>query len=392
MKEIYVRTKLVNGTYVYAPKGTKDTYGTVLIDNYTLKYDGNNKLKVDISVINQEANKELWNEINKKLDKTAVVQETGNSTTKVMSQNAVRENFASLVNGKVPASQLPSYVDDVLEYDSKNDFPAEGEQGIIYVDKSTNLTYRWSSNSNKYIMIGGGDLNLENGTGVGSLVQKRLKSDGVTWTTTKAYQGTSTALGGGTQAGMTFEEWKNDNPTGTQEDYDKSYSFAFAANEDNKALARGSAAFGRYNTAHNIGEFVCGNYADNNRDPRTVFAVGTGIDDSRRSTGFEVRTDGHCYVHNRAIATEEYVGNRAVTKQGNSYVVYINEADGKSAVMPYRFQKNLIINPEYTVMFQPMYNGRLYTKDPEDDYHTANKRYVDDSISVLTQSQVDLLF
>ena len=33
MKEIYVRTKLVNGTYVYAPKGTKDTYGTVLIDN-----------------------------------------------------------------------------------------------------------------------------------------------------------------------------------------------------------------------------------------------------------------------------------------------------------------------------------------------------------------------
>ena len=35
MKEIYVRTKLVNGTYVYAPKGTKDTYGTVLIDNDT---------------------------------------------------------------------------------------------------------------------------------------------------------------------------------------------------------------------------------------------------------------------------------------------------------------------------------------------------------------------
>ena len=191
---------------------------------------------------------------------------------------------------------------------------------------------------------------------------------------------------------MTFEEWKNDNPTGTQEDYDKSYSFAFAANEDNKAIPRASAAFGRYNTAHNIGEFVCGNYADNNRDPRTVFAVGTGIDDSRRSTGFEVRTDGHCYIHNRAIATEEYVGNRAVTKQGNSYVVYINEADGKSAVMPYRFQKNLIINPEYTLMFQPMYDGRLYTRDPEDDYHTANKRYVDDSVSVLTQSQVNLLF
>ena len=142
MKEIYVRTKLVNGTYMYAPKGTKDTYGTVLIDNDTLKYDDNNKLKVNVSVINQEVNKELQNEIDKKLDKTAVVQTTGDSTDKVMSQKAATDNFASLVNGKVPASQLPSYVDDVVEYDSKSAFPAEGETGKIYVDKSTNLTYR----------------------------------------------------------------------------------------------------------------------------------------------------------------------------------------------------------------------------------------------------------
>ena len=163
MKEIYVRTKLVNGTYVYAPKGTKDTYGTVLIDNYTLKYDNNNKLKVDVSVINREVNEELWNEINKKLDKTAVVQTTGDSTDKVMSQKAATDNFAHLVDGKVPESQLPSYVDDVLEYDSKNDFPEPGETGKIYVDKSTNLTYRWSGST--YIQVGGGDLALENGTG-----------------------------------------------------------------------------------------------------------------------------------------------------------------------------------------------------------------------------------
>ena len=46
-------------------------------------------------------------------------------------------------NGKVPSSQLPSYVDDVLEYSSKTAFPATGEAGKIYVDTSTNLTYRW---------------------------------------------------------------------------------------------------------------------------------------------------------------------------------------------------------------------------------------------------------
>ncbi len=48
-------------------------------------------------------------------------------------------------NGTVPASQLPSYVDDVVEYDTKDDFPSADnvESGKIYVDKSTNITYRW---------------------------------------------------------------------------------------------------------------------------------------------------------------------------------------------------------------------------------------------------------
>ena len=50
---------------------------------------------------------------------------------------------ADLVDGKVPANQLPSYVDDVLEYDSVSAFPATGEDGKIYVAKDTNKTYRW---------------------------------------------------------------------------------------------------------------------------------------------------------------------------------------------------------------------------------------------------------
>ena len=46
-------------------------------------------------------------------------------------------------NGKVLTSQLPSYVDDVLEYASLSQFPAQGETGKIYVALDTNLTYRW---------------------------------------------------------------------------------------------------------------------------------------------------------------------------------------------------------------------------------------------------------
>ena len=50
-------------------------------------------------------------------------------------------------DGKVPASQLPSYVDDVLEYSSVSAFPATGDSGKIYVALDTNKTYRWSGSA-----------------------------------------------------------------------------------------------------------------------------------------------------------------------------------------------------------------------------------------------------
>lgn len=50
-------------------------------------------------------------------------------------------------SGRVPAAQLPSYVDDVLEYAGLSAFPKPGENGKIYVDTATNLTYRWSGSA-----------------------------------------------------------------------------------------------------------------------------------------------------------------------------------------------------------------------------------------------------
>jgi hypothetical protein len=47
-------------------------------------------------------------------------------------------------SGKVPSSQLPSFVDDVLEFPELNNFPITGESGKIYVALDTNKTYRWS--------------------------------------------------------------------------------------------------------------------------------------------------------------------------------------------------------------------------------------------------------
>jgi len=64
------------------------------------------------------------------------------------SEMGVANGVATLdAEGKVPASQLPSYVDDVLEYENKAAFPATGEADKIYVAKDTNLTYRWSGSA-----------------------------------------------------------------------------------------------------------------------------------------------------------------------------------------------------------------------------------------------------
>lgn len=60
---------------------------------------------------------------------------------------------ADLVDGKIPQEQLPSYVDDVLEYAALSSFPQAGETGKIYVDTSTGRTYRWSGSV--YVQIGG---------------------------------------------------------------------------------------------------------------------------------------------------------------------------------------------------------------------------------------------
>jgi hypothetical protein len=56
-------------------------------------------------------------------------------------------SYATLVGGLVPSSQLPSYVDDVLEYATLAAFPATGETGKIYVATGTGKIYRWSGSA-----------------------------------------------------------------------------------------------------------------------------------------------------------------------------------------------------------------------------------------------------
>jgi hypothetical protein len=49
--------------------------------------------------------------------------------------------------GKVPSSQLPSYVDDVVEVANFASLPVTGESGKIYITLDNNLTFRWSGSA-----------------------------------------------------------------------------------------------------------------------------------------------------------------------------------------------------------------------------------------------------
>lgn len=59
-----------------------------------------------------------------------------------------------LVEGKVPSENLPSYVDDALEFANLAAFPVTGEGGKIYIAANTNLIYRWTGST--YVLIGDG--------------------------------------------------------------------------------------------------------------------------------------------------------------------------------------------------------------------------------------------
>jgi len=73
-----------------------------------------------------------------------------NSTTlrfETFNVTAALAGKADLVGGKIPTSQLPAYVDDIIEYATFAAFPAVGETSKLYVTLDTNLTYRWSGSA-----------------------------------------------------------------------------------------------------------------------------------------------------------------------------------------------------------------------------------------------------
>lgn len=143
--------------------------------------EGANKTIVDASLDSQSdhaiSNKavaaQLGNFVSKTTKINGVALDSESITLTADTLNTISKDDKGVANGiatlddagKVPASQLPSYVDDVLEgylkaEDGKFYHEAEyttaytPEDGKIYVELSTNKSYRWSGST--YVEIAGG--------------------------------------------------------------------------------------------------------------------------------------------------------------------------------------------------------------------------------------------
>lgn len=159
----------VNKKHTHANKSIIDTITQLLIDGW-------NSAVAHISdTIKHITSTErtLWNTVSNKTDVGHIHTESNISNLDKYTKSEVDAKLLAKLNanlkgvnngvaeldstGKVPSSQLPSYVDDVLEFTNLIEFPTIGESGKIYIDATTNITYRWSGTT--YTPIGS-DLTL----------------------------------------------------------------------------------------------------------------------------------------------------------------------------------------------------------------------------------------
>ena len=97
-------------------------------------------------------------------------------------EKGVANGVATLdATGLIPTSQLPSYVDDVLEFATLASFPATGSLGVIYVALDTNYIYRWSGSI--YIRISSAVSSADTATSLATARSIAITGDG-TWSVT----------------------------------------------------------------------------------------------------------------------------------------------------------------------------------------------------------------
>ena len=154
--------KKINGTYITYGTTSNTAYegsnGKTLetnLDNHILDESNPHKVtKTQVGLANVENKSSAT--IRREITKSNVTTALGYTPLNQLLKGSASGLAELDSNGKVPSSQLPSFVDDVVEgYLSGGKFYKEsahtteisGETGKIYIDLSTGKTYRWSGSA-----------------------------------------------------------------------------------------------------------------------------------------------------------------------------------------------------------------------------------------------------
>lgn len=160
-----VRLKIEDKVYlVIAVNRNKNTITISDPNGYLVVLDQSGKIYPLLS-------NELKENLNIPITSGAVYKELNAQTNEI--KNQIKEEITDKIgtpngiatlneNGTLNSSQLPSYVDDVLEFETKDAFPEIGEKGKIYIDMSTNFSYRWTGSI--YSRIKSGDIVVSDGS------------------------------------------------------------------------------------------------------------------------------------------------------------------------------------------------------------------------------------
>lgn len=106
----------------------------------------------DLAALTTLAKTNLVAALNEVAASVAGKQNTLGFTPENVANKGLANGYAGLDGtGKVPAAQLPAFVDDVLEATTFAALPATGSAGILYVTLNNNQVYRWSGSA--YIQI-----------------------------------------------------------------------------------------------------------------------------------------------------------------------------------------------------------------------------------------------
>lgn len=233
-------------------------------------------------------------------------------------------------SGKVPANQLPSFVDDVLEYADFASFPATGTSGKIYVAQDTGKTYRWGVT--QYIEIAANEVNSVNGkVGVVVLTDADIAVDASGYTGSLSTDAINVELA---LAELDVHTHTEDDITNLDK-YTQAEVDSFLAEKANVADLSASISLYPTTSASPISGYFT--MVEEITDPRyntVAFDVGTGAITGQDQLIASLATDENIFTGNPGVINVTTIGNIRKTA-GNTnafaeffYRIFQRKSDG----------------------------------------------------------------